>query len=61
MNIGIDIDDTINDLLEIKFAYIQYYIANVLKKEIKLENLEIFTNTDKKYLEIMIIILINYH
>ena len=53
MNIGIDIDDTINDLLEIKFTYMQDYIANVLKREIKLENLEAFTNTDKKYLEIM--------
>lgn len=53
MNIGIDIDDTINDLLEIKFTYMQDYVVNILKREIHLEKLEIFTNTDKKYLEIM--------
>jgi len=50
MNIGIDIDDTINDLLEIKFTYMQDYVANVLNRKIKLYD---FENIDKKYFEVM--------
>lgn len=53
MIIGIDIDDTINELIEIKFTYIQDYIINVLKRKIKLEKVENFINAEKKYFEIM--------